>query len=305
MDLDNLRAFLAVAENGSFSAASNQLHLTQPAVSKRIAALEQELHYALFDRGARSVKLTQAGLALKPRAEAILTLLKETKQAMMDLSGDISGELRVATSHHLGLHKLPPVLRRFASLYPKVNLKFEFLDSEVAIDRVLRGVCELAVVTLPPESIERIDLLPVWEDPLVFVRAPSSADTRAAQHTSLADLSKLPAILPDLNTYTGRLVKACFEERGLPVTLNMTTNYLETIKMMVSVGLGWSVLPESMVDQNVAPLSIKDVSLQRTLGVAKHNKRHLSNAAEAFLEVLCAKDHQLQANSSVETDSLL
>lgn len=289
MELDNLKAFLAVAESGSFSSASTRLHVTQPAVSKRIATLEQELSYPLFDRSARTVKLTQAGRALKPRAEAILALLRETRQAMMDLSGNVSGELRVATSHHLGLHKLPPVLRHFANDYPDVNLKFEFLDSEVAIERVSRGACELAVVTLPPAAIDRIELLPVWQDPLVFVSSPDNIKNASA--TSLAALSEMPAILPDLTTYTGRLVKACFDVHRLPITLNMTTNYLETIKMMVSVGLGWSVLPESMVDHNVAALTVHDVSLHRSLGVAKHSKRHLSNAAQAFLDVLCAKDH--------------
>lgn len=291
MDLDNLKAFLAVAEAGSFSAASRLLHLTQPAVSKRIASLESEIGAPLFDRVSRAVKLTPAGLVLQPRAEAVVSLLKETEQAMLDLSGAISGELRVATSHHLGLHKLPPVLRRFAIAYPEVNLRFEFLDSEVAIDQVYRGLCELAVVTLPPGEIERIDLLPIWEDPLAFVI--SCENEQMYPVDSLKQLSTIPAILPDLQTYTGRLVKSCFDDHNLPITLNMTTNYLETIKMMVSVGLGWSVLPESMLDANVKKLSIKGIDLRRSLGVAKHNKRHLSNAAQAFLDVLRAETFSL------------
>lgn len=285
MDIDNLKAFLAVANLGSFSLAANTLYITQPAISKRIAVLEANLEAPLFDRIGRQVQLTQAGQVLLPRAQSILALLSETKQAMADLAGDISGELQVATSHHLGLHKLPPVLRQFASQYPKVNLKFEFLDSEIALDRVQRGACELAVVTLPPATIEHLEFMPIWQDPLAFV---TSVDSPLSSISDLHTLSQSPAILPDLSTYTGRLVKNCFDQNHLPLVLNMTTNYLETIKMMVSVGLGWSVLPESMIDEQIRKVTVPSVQLNRILGAAKHKKRHLSNAATAFYDVLRA-----------------
>lgn len=285
MDIDNLKAFVAVARESSFSLAANTLYLTQPAVSKRISALEKELSTPLFDRVGRRVQVTQAGSALLARAESILQQVAEAKRAIADLAGEVRGELRVATSHHLGLHKLPPVLRRFVSLYPEVNLKFEFLDSEVAHERVSQGTCELAVVTLAPEALENLISVPVWDDPLIFVSHRRDAPHRPA---TLAELSQQPAILPDLNTYTGRLVKACFDQHQLPLTLNMTTNYLETVKTMVSVGLGWSVLPASMLDMQLQRLSIEGIDLTRTLGVVRHQKRHLSNAAEAFQQVLIA-----------------
>lgn len=285
MELENLRAFLSVARFKSFSLAADDLCITQPAVSKRIAALEQAVDTVLFDRLGKTIQLTQAGRALLPRAEQIVRQLDEAKRALADLSGEVKGELRVATSHHVGLHKLPPVLRAFASNYPKVNLKFEFLDSEVALERVHRGQCELAVVTLAPDPIDQLELEPLWQDNMRFV---TSLDSDLSTNTNLLALSESPAILPDLSTYTGRLVKRCFDDRNLPLTINMTTNYLETIKMMVSVGLGWSVLPESMVDEQIRPLRLGGVVLTRRLGVARHQRRQLSNAAEAFYEVLRA-----------------
>lgn len=284
MDIDHLSAFVAVATTGSFSLTANQLYLTQPAISKRIASLESHLGAPLFDRIGRRVQLTQAGMILLPRAENILLQLREARRAMADLSGEIGGELRVATSHHLGLHKLPPMLRAFAIQYPKVNLQFEFLDSEVAHDRVLKGLCELAVVTLAPTPVAQLICEPIWRDPLSFVIQAG----RPNPPITLAELSQEAAILPDLKTYTGRLVKACFEAHGLPLELNMTTNYLETIKMMVSVGLGWSVLPQAMVDEQLQVLPVQEVQLERHLGVVRHQKRHLSNAASAFYTLLFA-----------------
>lgn len=284
MDTQNLKAFVTVANLGSFSLAAAQLHLTQPAVSKRVAALEEELGHGLFHRINRRVELTQAGALLLQRAINILQTIEDTRQQLADFDGAVSGELKVATSHHVGLHKLPPVLHLFVHRYPKVNLKFEFLDSEIAYERVAKGDCELAVVTLGPAPHPLLTEAVLWADPLVFVasKALFSGDT---SQITLQQLSLLPAILPDINTYTGRLVKACFDEQGLKLNVAMATNYLETIKMLVSVGLGWSLLPQTLVDDQLVVLDLPLV-ISRNLGVITHPRRALSNAAKAFLQLL-------------------
>ncbi|MEY4588214.1 MAG: hypothetical protein RL497_290 [Pseudomonadota bacterium] len=284
MDTQNLKAFLAVAAQGSFSLAAGVLHLTQPAVSKRVAALEDEVGHALFHRVNRRVELTQAGLLLQERALVILQTLEDARQALADLDGAVSGELKVATSHHVGLHKLPPVLHEFVHRYPRVNLKFEFLDSEIAYQRVAKGDCELAVVTLGPEPHPLLTEQTLWPDPLVFVASKALFGDEKG-NISMEQLSRLPAILPDTNTYTGRLVKACFDEHGLPLNITMATNYLETIKMLVSVGLGWSLLPQTLLDDQLVVLDLPLV-ISRDLGVITHPKRALTNAAKAFLELL-------------------
>ncbi len=150
METQNLRAFLMVAEQGSFSGAAEELHITQPAVSKRVATLETQLGTALFDRIGRQVSLTEAGRALLPHALAIWQSLGQAEQSIRDLSGVVAGRLRLGTSHHIGLHRLPPVLRRFSERYPQVKLDIDFMDSEEAYEEIMRGNVELAVVTLAP-----------------------------------------------------------------------------------------------------------------------------------------------------------
>lgn len=290
MDLESLRAFVAVAECGSFSLAAQQLHLTQPAVSKRISSLETRLNHPLFDRLGREVTLTEAGEALMPKARAILRDVVETERSIKELSGEIIGSLRVATSHHIGLHHLPPILREFASSHREVNLQFEFLDSEQAHEKVLRGDVDFAVVTLAPELEPPLQGEVIWQDSLVFVAAKGHALTELKE-LSMEGLSKEPAILPDLNTFTGRLVQQAFADRGLKLNLNMTTNYLETIKMMVTVGLGWSVLPKTMLDESLQELNPGKVTLTRSLGVVKHQKRTMGKAALAFYDLLRAKQN--------------
>ena len=152
MDLANLNAFIAIAETGSFSGAAERLFLTQPAISKRIASIEQQLKLRLFDRLGREVSLTEAGRALLPRAYQILNVLDDTRRALNNLNGEVSGRLTLATSHHIGLHRLPPLLREFTRTYPKVALDIQFLDSEVAYEEILHGRAELAVITLAPET---------------------------------------------------------------------------------------------------------------------------------------------------------
>lgn len=286
MDTDALKAFITVAKCGSFSIGAQQLFLTQPAISKRIFKLEEQLNHRLFDRLGRNLRLTEAGAKLLPRAEAILQDLSRLERSIQELSGEIVGSLRVATSHHIGLHHLPPILREFAVQHPNVNLQFEFLDSELAQERVINGQCELAIQTLSPNHEKNLIRRELWHDQLHVVAAKDHplANQKSVE---LKELSVQAAILPDLQTYTGRIIKQSFEGAGLNIRMNMTTNYLETIKMMVSVGLGWSVLPSSLIDEDMHILSVPELpAISRDLGLIYDQRRSLSNAAQAFLDLV-------------------
>jgi DNA-binding transcriptional LysR family regulator len=285
MDLANLAAFVAIAGAGSFSAAAEQLHLTQPAVSKRIALLEAQLQARLFDRLGRQVVLTEAGQALLPRAQRILAELEDTRRVLDNLGAEVGGTLSLATSHHVGLHRLPVLLRRFTVQHPQAALDIRFLDSEQAYDQVLLGAAEVAVTTLGPDTVAPLRAAPVWRDPLEFVVAPDHPlATRAA--LTLQDIAAHPAVLPDPDTFTHRIVAALFAAQGLAPRLRMTSNYLETNKMLVSVGLAWSVLPHSLIDSQVVALPVPGVGLERQLGHVSHGGRTLSRAAQAFIALL-------------------
>jgi DNA-binding transcriptional LysR family regulator len=285
MEIQNLRAFLRVAEHQSFSTAADALHLTQPAVSKRIAALEQQLDAALFDRIGRRVTLTEAGRALLPHARAIAGHLDQARQSIEDLAGGVSGRLRLGTSHHIGLHRLPPVLRRYSETYPDVSLDIDFMDSEQALEEINRGRVELAIVTLPPEPDPGVVSRRVWHDPLDFMAAGDHPLCDGGS-LDLARLAEYPVILPGLNTFTGQIARALFEERGLKLDITLATNYLETIRMMAAVGLGWTLLPRSMLQEPLVALEVSEVAPARSLGVIYHRNRRLSNAARAFAGML-------------------
>jgi len=285
MDTNNLNAFLLVAEHGSFSMAAEKLHLTQPAVSKRIALLEEQLDTVLFDRIARNVTLTEAGTALLPHARSVQREIAAAQQSVRDLAGRVAGKLRLATSHHIGLHRLPPVLSYFTRTFPDVQLDIEFTDSEHAHDLITRGDIELAIVTLSPEPRDSVISIAVWPDPLDFMVAPEHPLCDQPGIT-LQQMSQHPAILPGLNTYTGQIVKRLFDTHQLTLQLTMATNYLETVRMMASVGLGWTVLPRTMADDTLVRLEVEQSLVERTLGVIYHPGRSLSRAAQSFIETV-------------------
>lgn len=288
MDIASVQAFIAVADGGSFSRAADTLFLTQPAVSKRIAALEDELRARLFDRMGRSVRLTEAGEALLPHARRVLAELDAGRQVVADLQGTVGGRLRLGTSHHVGLHRLPPVLRAFSAQYPGVDLDLHFMDSEQACYAVERGELELAVVTLPAAPPSTLATETLWPDPLDLVAA---ADHPLARHAALApaDLAAYPAILPAPTTFTRRIIAEALRPYGLQLRVALETNYLETIKMMVSVGLGWSALPRTMVSGELVALRVAGIEPERRLGLVYRVGRTLGNAARAFVAI--ARDH--------------
>tara|TARA_A100001391_G_scaffold97812_5_gene64831 strand:+ start:3425 stop:4297 length:873 start_codon:yes stop_codon:yes gene_type:complete len=285
MDTHSLTVFTAVAESGSFSTAAERLFLTQPAVSKRIAQLEQQLGTRLFDRVGRRIRLTEAGEALLPRARQVLLDLEDMGRAISNLTGRVAGTLRIGTSHHIGLHRLPPVLRRFSREYPEVRLDIQFIDSEEAWEGVLHGDLELGVVTLPPRPDGRLHTQTVWNDPLVFMCAPEHPLTRHRDLT-LDALTRYSAILPSPATFTRGIVEQLFHEQQAALNISMSTNYLETIHMMVAIGLGWSVLPATMLDDQVVTLNVDTPLPVRKLGVVTHPGRSRSNAARAFMTIL-------------------
>ena len=285
MELQNLSAFIQVSELGSFSRAAEKLFITQPAVSKRISALETELNVSLFDRIGRKIQLTEAGNALLPSAHRILAELDESKRAIGNLDQKVDGSLKLATSHHIGLHRLPPILRRYTREFPQVDLDIRFMDSEEACQQVLKGEVEMAIATLPEQDWPQLHSQIIWHDPLSFVISAQHADA-CANKISVKKLQTLPAILPSKNTFTRERLEQALGLNEQNLNIAMETNYLETIKMMVSIGLGWSVLPASMLNDELIQLQVGNVEFERLLGVVTHEHRTLSNAARKMLMAL-------------------
>ena len=303
MDINTLSAFIEVARHQSFSQAADALFLTQPAISKRITALENELGVPLFNRINRSVSLTEAGRALLPRVQALKNEIEDIRRFASSFSGSINGKLAMGTSHHIGLRRLPPALQFFNQNYPDVQLDLHFVDSEQACHAVERGELEIAVVTLPTELPEQLQASHLWTDELHIVAPLQHPLSHAGKNQcSLEELALHPCVLPSANTYTYQILRQALEPLRLRLNVHMNTNYIETLKMLVSSGFGWSLLPHTMLDESIVSIETP-LKLQRSLGVITHQKRTLSNAAKAMLETLTqfADTPQVEFGDSLKT----
>ena len=290
MQLSQITTFLTIAELESFSLAADRLHITQPAVSKRIRQLEQSMKTSLFDRiGKRSI-LTPTGLAFLPHAQRILHEVNTYRLSLDGQNDQPSGSLTLATSHHIGLHRLPQILRDFKIKYPRVDLDLRFMDSEDACVAVANNEIELAIVTLPENADAKLNLEPIWIDRLLIVLAPDHPLAND-DHIDQLKLLSYPAILPSMGTFTRRIINNYFSTRKDQMKIILETNYLETIKVMVSANLGWSMLPASMLDNTLIgkPLNssgMNGLKIQRILGIVTHQKRTLSLSSRTFILML-------------------
>lgn len=286
MDFATLKAFVAVAESGSFSIAAEHLFITQPAISKRVAALEADLGVPLFDRLGRGIQLTEAGEKFLSSARRILNDLAVSREEVHSLSANVGGRLRLATSHHVGIHRLPPVLKSFTQVHPDVELDLKFMDSELACDEVAKGHIELAVVTLPKQLDNALLTKVVWPDPLKIVCSTDHPFVDIEYEVTPQILASHKAVLPAQGTVTRTILLNALQPFGVSVSTALETNYLETIKMMVSVGLGWSALPLNMVDKDIVAIDTPQLPMQRELGSVHLRGKTLSRAAVAFIELL-------------------
>lgn len=288
MDINTLKAFVAVADTNSFSLAAERVFLTQSAVSKRIASLENELGVKLFDRIGKTTSLNEAGRKLLPRANNMLQEMEDIQRSISNLSGDVTGNLTMAISHHIGLHRIPPILRKFRQQHPNVHFDIRFLGSEAACHTVAQGKLELGIVTLPTEPPSNLAITKLWHDPLQFVVSDEHPLAKLEQ-PSLEDLVKHQALLPGIGTYTRNVLEQALAPQELKIDIAISTNYLETLKTMTSTGLGWSLLPELMIqNSDLKTIRIQGLNLSRTLGIVTHSSRTLSNAANAMLQ-LCTE----------------
>lgn len=284
MNLAAFEAFVKVMETGSISLAADQLFITQPAVTKRIHSLEEYFGVKLFESAGRGVQATHAAHSLLPKVKNWLNELGDIHYTLSHEQGQVQGKLKIGTSHHIGLHHLPSHLRRYVQEYPDVTLDVHFVDSEQAHEQVIAGDLELAFLTLPPRGDARLNYVTIWNDPLVFVVAPFHP---LAQQKSLCleDLLGYPSLLPSSQTYTSQITLAEFEKQGIKPKVSMSNNPLESIRMLVSIGLGWSVLPKTLVNHDLHQLDI-NLEMNRRLGMVWHPGRTQSKAAQALVQLM-------------------
>lgn len=289
MDFYQLTYYKKVSETGSISRAAEELLITQPAVSKQIKALEEELGEKLFDRIGKKVFLTRAGEVLYSHVDKILRSVAEAKTAVRDMSAECSGELIIGSSDHISIHRLPGVLKSYITAFPKVDLKLRCYRSETILEMTDKNLVDLGVITLPKVTAHMVSKT-IWKDPmsLVFVKNHPLQSLRVIR---LKDTVKYGMILLETGTETRAKIDAAFSNKRLTPNIAMEVAYIETIKSLVKTGLGISILPDKAVESEVksgalVKSKIADATFSRDLGVVYLKDKFLSRPAQEFLKFL-------------------
>jgi DNA-binding transcriptional LysR family regulator len=294
MEFEQLRVFLTVASEQSFSRAAGKLYRTQPAVSIAIRKLEEWVGQPLFIRGARQTKLTDAGTLLRDYAERMLNLRDEIKKGMQDLSALGRGKLSLGVNES-SIHALLPPLARFRRLYPDVHIAVRRTFSREIPQEVLNYRLDLGVVSFVPQE-EQLAAAEIFRDELTLVVPPKHALARRKS----VDISALGT-----ETFVAHIVDSPFRWRVVQlfqkhrVPLNMTVELptIESIKRFVQMGVGVAIVPRMCVRWEIeqkllVEVHLRQLKLPRHLYLISRRGAHLSHAALALVRLLRADDAQ-------------
>ena len=288
LTLSQLRTFQTVARLNSFSHATDELHLTQPAVSSQIVALENALKVKLFDRLGKTIALTQRGCVVLSCAEDLHQRLGEMQRELDDLGELKSGTLNIGASLLVGVHVLPEMLASFKKKWPLINLVVRVLPARQVIDLIVRNELDIGLIGEGVHiSDERIATKPILEDELVVILPPDHplADKEAV---SIQELGDEAFVLPDRNSASGESLHEGIRAAGIQLYSVLEFGTTGAVKRAVEAGLGISVVSRYAVlreiqDGRLKFARLKDSNLDRQVLLCWHNGRRFSKSTETFI----------------------
>jgi DNA-binding transcriptional LysR family regulator len=289
MDLQKLRVFVAVAREGNVTRAAKQLSLSQPALSKQLAELEEALSAVLFDRLPRGMRLTAAGEVLLRHAERIYAAERAAESELAELNGLRAGRLSIGASTTIGSYLIPNVFGAFQRAHPAVRLELEIANTAAIQAMVSDGRIDLGLTEGNVPS-EQYTVEVVHYDELVAVASPAHAlskKRRVAAH----ELASVPFICRERGSGSREVIEAALLERGLTLAPAMALGSTEAIKNAVAAGLGVAILSRLTVELELtagrlALIELRDLSLRRALYMVQLRGKQRSPAVEAFVTKL-------------------
>lgn len=289
-DLGDLRAFIAVSELASFRAAAETIHLSQPALSRRIEKLEDALGVRLFDRDTRNVELTAVGRDFARKARTLLDDLDAMLLGVRDVAANRSGQVTIACIPSTVHYFLPPVLREYHERFPRIRVHIIDESSNEVLSAVSHGEAELGI-SITGSDEPAIEFEPLLSEP--FVAACHRDHPLARERTvRWADLGRVDFMTID-KASGNRLVMdlALASKRDRPQSC-FETRHVSTLVAFVESGLGVAAVPLLAMPRKGHPLLVSvpivDPEVTRTVGLIRRRGRSLSPAAQHLYELLRA-----------------
>lgn len=288
MDLGELQVFLMVAKEGSFSRAAERLYRTQPAVSLAIRKLEDSLGQPLFVRGARPVRMTDAGTLLREYAERLINLRDEVKKSLMELDGLKRGELALGVNES-SIHALLPALAQFRELHPGVQVRVHRMFSRDIPHEVVNYRLDLGAVSFVPRETQ-LQATEILKDELTLVVPPKHVLAKKRE-VEIEELAKESFIAHIVESPFRRKVIELFARHRTPLNMPIEMPTIESIKRFVQMGMGVAIVPRMCVTWEVEhgwlkELKIRQLSIPRHLYIISRRGARLPHAATEFMRIL-------------------
>jgi LysR family transcriptional regulator, transcriptional activator of the cysJI operon len=293
MTLDQLLTVQTISTLKSFRRAAQSLHLSQPAVSKQIRALETELGERLFERGGRTARLTVAGATLLKHANRLSQIVRVARDEVADLKELRTGRLSIGASHTSAAHLLPGLIEAYRKKYPQVSVSVETGWSPVVLDRVASHDVDLGLVVLTspkPEDSSQLACFALDTAETVFVASSGDARVKKAELT-FEEFAKLPLILNHEGCLYRRYLAGRFAERGVPMNVAVEVLSFELEKKLAQLGLGVSLLSKLLVakelkEKSLKTFKVKGLRLRSYSCLVYRRDKYLHGAMREFLKIL-------------------
>ena len=289
MQIESLKVFCDLAETESFTKAAQINGVTQSAVSQQISALERTFKSLLIERSKKKFRLTREGQTLYDYSKQIIQSYESLHSKLQELKDIISGTIRVATIYSIGLHDLPPYIKRFMKSYPTVNVHVEYRRANQVYEDVLSNVVDIGLVAYPVKE-PKLEIVPLRKEPLTLICHPTHmfAKQRDVKLKALAG-QKIIGFEPDIPTR--KALDKILKEHGVEVKHVMEFDNVETVKRAVEIDAGISIVPMGTVQQEISKqtlvaVPIEDGDFFRPLAAIYKKSKVLSPAMKQFLSIL-------------------
>jgi len=289
MQIESLKVFCDLADTESFTKAAQINEVTQSAVSQQISSLERMFKSLLIERSKKKFRLTREGQVLYEYSKQVIATYEALQSKLQEIKDIISGTIRVATIYSIGLHDLPPYLKRFLKGYPTVNVHVEYRRANQVYEDVIGNVVDLGLVAYPQRD-QKLEVYPLRKDPLVLIVHPQHpfAKGKSVRIKSLSG-QKFIGFEPDIPTR--KAIDRLLKENNVQVDHVMEFDNIETVKRAVEIDAGVAIVPQGTVIQEVskqtlAQLNLEDGDFFRPLAAIYKKNKVLSPAMKQFLTIL-------------------
>ena len=288
---EQIRSFLAVTEEKSFSLAAEKIYRTQSAVSIQISRLEEQLETRLFNRTTKQLNLTEAGEVLYRYLKRVESTLEEAEAELGDLRRVKKGRLVLSTSDTTACYHLPPILQGFREIYPEVDILVRNAPSPRTRQMVLNNEVDLGIVTLDRDTGE-LTSVPLFPRKDVMI-CPPEHPLAGRGELFLKDMETQPFILLDDKCSTRQILDRLLISSRVSLKIAMELSSVEVIKRFVRINAGISVIPEAAIRDEISAgllssVKIKDYAAVKPvyLGMIYRKNRYLSAVSREFLEYI-------------------